>query len=608
MRIGRFFHKREADILSKMKKIGSVLLAGALAFSATACSSDDKNDSSPSPAGSVSPAASAGAGGAAKKEEYTIDVFSMLSNFSGKQSGWFAKVVKDKFNINLNIISSNLEGGGDVKFNAMMASGNLGDLVILDDGQKYRDAIDTKMLLDWTKDGLLDKFGKNILKYAPKAIEKNKTNFGNGSSVYGIGFDVGEDKPGASEAKELNYHPNLRWDLYEKLGRPPIKTMEDYLPVLKKMQELEPKSESGRPTYAFSMWADWDGNMMMLAKAWAGLHGFDETDGFNPGGFSLISADQEKVQGLLDEDGYYLRALKLYYDANQMGLVDPDSLTQKFDDYVNKMKDGQLLLSMFSWGDDTYNTPERLAQGKGLELVPFEEERAYSYGFDPYGGNRVWAIGSKAKHPDRIMEFLDWLYSPEGNMISNNGPQGLAWEMKDGKPALTAFGEQTLPANDTKIPDEFGGGNWKDGRNQINNTTFKMTATNPDNGDPYDYNLWKSTLAKTPDKMTQSWRAAMNANTPKEYLEKNNKLAIVKPIFTGKAPEIISSDLEQIRGQVATVIKQFSWKMVFAKNQAEYDKLKKEMIDKAKGLGYDKVLNWNIEQNKKTFEYRKAAK
>ncbi|MNO06339.1 hypothetical protein D3C81_2280780 [compost metagenome] len=56
------------------------------------------------------------------------------------------------------------------------------------------------------------------------------------------------------------------------------------------------------------------------------------------------------------------------------------------------------------------------------------------------------------------------------------------------------------------------------------------------------------------------------------------------------------------------MIKQFSWKMVFAKNQAEYDKLKKEMIEKAKGLGYDKVLNWNIEQNKKTFEYRKSAK
>lgn len=595
--------------MGSMKKVSSVILAGALAFSVAACSSDSSKDSSPSPAGSAAPATAAAspeAGAAVKKDEYTIDVFSMLSNYSGLQTGWFAKVVKDKFNLKLNIISSNLEGG-DVKYNAMMAGGNLGDLIVFGD-DKLRDAIDAKMVLDWTKDGLLDKYGKNILKYAPKAVEKNKVNFGNGTGVYAIGFDVGPDKAGPSEAKELNYHPNLRWDLYEKLGRPQIKTMEDYLPVLKKMQELEPKSESGRPTYAFSMWGDWDGNMMMLAKSWAGLHGYDESDGFNNGGFTLISADQDKVQGVLDEDGYYLRALKFYYNANQMGLVDPDSLTQKFEDYANKMKDGQLLFSMFSWGDDTYNTPERLAQGKGLELVPFDEEKTFSNGFDPYGGNRIWSIGAKAKHPERILEFIDWLYSPEGYMVANNGPEGLGWELKDGKPVLTAFGEKAFPSAEVAVPEQFGGGNWKNGRNEINNTSFKLTSINPNNGEPYDYNLWSSTLAKAPDKMHESWQAAMGAKTPKEYLEKNNKLAVVKAIFTGKAPEKISPELDQIRGQVASVIKQYSWKMIFAKNDAEYDKLKKEMIDKSKGLGYDKVLNWNIEQNKKTFEYRKATK
>ncbi|MBN2984891.1 ABC transporter substrate-binding protein [Cohnella algarum] len=530
----------------------------------------------------------------------------MLANFSGEQQGWFAKLVKDKFNLNLNIISSNLEGGGDVKFAAMMASGDLGDLVVFgDDGQKYLDAIQTGMLLDWTKDGLLDKYGQNMLKYAPKAIEKNKANFGGGTGVYGIGFDVGEDKDGPSEAKELTYHPNLRWDLYDKIGRPEIATMEDYLPVLKQMQELEPKSESGRPTYAFSMWADWDGNMMMNAKAWAGLHGFEETDGFNPGGFSLISADTDEVQGILDEDGYYLRALKLYFDANQLGLVDPDSPTQKFDDVVNKIKDGQILFSWFPWLDDTYNTPERLAEGKGFHLVPFKEERTYSYGFDPYGGSRVWAIGAKAEHPERVMEFLDWMYSPEGYMLSNYGPEGMAWELKDGKPALTELGAAAMPSNETPIPEEFGGGNWKDGRNQINNTTFKITATNPETGEPYDWMLWSSTLAKAPDKMEESWRAAMGAQTAKEYLEKNDMLAVVKPIFTGTAPAVMSPELEQKKGQVATVIKQYSWQMIFAKNEQEFEKLKQEMIDKAKGLGYDEVLNWNIEQNKKVFEYRK---
>src|SRR5690606_13737441 len=103
----------------------------------------------------------------AERPEITLDVFSMRSNFSGEQPGWFAKVVKDKFNIKLNIISSNLEGGGDVKFQSMMAGGNLGDLIIFGGtDSKYLDAIEAGMLLDWNKDGLLDQYGKNLQQYA----------------------------------------------------------------------------------------------------------------------------------------------------------------------------------------------------------------------------------------------------------------------------------------------------------------------------------------------------------------------------------------------------------------------------------------------------------
>jgi ABC-type sugar transport system, periplasmic component len=541
-----------------------------------------------------------------QREEITLDVFSLRSNFSGEQPGWFAKVVKDKFNVKLNIISSNLEGG-DAKFQAMMAGGNLGDLIIFGaTDSKYLDAIEAGMLLDWTKDGLLDNYGKNLKQYAPLALEKNKNSFGGGTAIYSVGSEVGPDEDGPSEGTDLNYHPNLRWDLYEQLGRPKITTMEDYLPVLKQMQELQPKSDSGKPTYAFSMWADWDGNLMMNAKAWAGLHGYEESDGFNPGGFSLVSADTDDIQGLLDEDSYYMRALKLYYDANQMGLVDPDSLTQKFDDVVNKMRDGQLLFAWFSWLDDAYNTPERLAEGKGFHLVPFEEERSFSNGFNPYGGENVWAIGSKTKHPERVMELIDWMYSPEGTMVSNYGPEGMVWELNaDGKPVLTALGEEAMPSNATPIPAEFGGGEWDTGRNQMNMTSFKMSAINPETGDPYDYLLWSSTLAKAPNKMEENWRKAMGANTAKEWLEKNGKIAVQKPIYTGQPYVQMPDDLQQKQGQVASVIKQYSWQLVYAKNDAEFEKLKAEMIDKAKGLGYDEVLAFNIEQNRKAIEYRK---
>lgn len=594
--------------MNKKKKPLVLLTAIVMCFSLLAACSSGNNDPKTSNTPTTNTNEPTNVQEEAPREEITIDVFSMLSNFSGEQTGWFAESVKKKFNINLNIISSNLEGGGDIKFQSMMAGGDLGDLVVFGDTDaKYTDAIAAGMLLDWTKDGLVDQYGKNLQQNAPKALEKNKAQFGGGTAIYGVGNDVGPDTDGPSEAQDLNYHPNLRWDLYEQLGRPEINTMEDYLPVLKQMQELQPKSDSGKPTYAFSMWADWDGNMMMNTKAWAGLHGYEEGDGFNPGGFTLVSADTEDVQGILDENSYYMRGLKLYFDANQMGLVDPDSITQNFDDAVNKMRDGQLLFSWFSWFDDAYNTPERASEGKGFHLVPFNEARSYSNGFNPYGGNRVWAIGSKAEHPERVLELIDWLYSPEGNMTANYGPEGMAWELVDGKPVLTELGVEAFPSNKTPIPAEFGGGVWDDGRNQINNTTFKSTAINPDNGDPYDYQLWTSTLQKSPTKLEENWRAAMNANNAVDWFVKNDKIAVQKAIYTGNPYVEMSDDLKQKQGQVASVVKEYSWKLIYANDEAHFNQLKDELITKAKGLGYDEVVAFNKEQHQVVFDIRKNS-
>ena len=35
----------------------------------------------------------------------TVEVFDQLANYQGEQKGWFAKVIKDKFNIKLNIVA-----------------------------------------------------------------------------------------------------------------------------------------------------------------------------------------------------------------------------------------------------------------------------------------------------------------------------------------------------------------------------------------------------------------------------------------------------------------------------------------------------------------------
>ncbi|MBD2867640.1 ABC transporter substrate-binding protein [Paenibacillus sp. IB182493] len=589
------------------KKAIIVAAASILLLGVTACSGGNNGGNAGNKGNAEGNAGSTNANAPAdsgQREPYKIEVLSQLANFAGEQGGWYGKIIKDKFGLEANITAPNLAGGA-AKFATLMASGDLGDLVIFgNDGQEYRDAIKAGLLLDWTKDGLLEKYGKDILANVPEAIEKNKKNFGEGAAVYGIGHDASNMPPGPSEGNTMTYQLDMRWDLYQKLGSPKLTKMEDILPLLKQMQELEPKSDSGRPTYGFSMWADWDGNYMTLAKQFATMHGYDIGDGFNQGSLLEIAAHEDKYQGILDENSYYLRTLKLYYDANQMGLMDPDSLTQKFDDVVNKFKDGQVLFSWFPWLDSSYNIPEHTDAGKGFQMVGFEEQKIYSYGFSPYGSNRIWAIGAKAKNPERILEYINWLYTPEGMMATANGPEGLTWEMKDGKAVLTDFGKQALKDNSVQVPEEFGGGTYKDGGPKFNNSTLKPSSINPNTNEPYDWNMWTSVLQDNPNPVDKSWREATGALTPKDLLVKNGQIALNTPISTTEAPAVMDSMLSQKLSQVGAIIKEQSWKMVFAKNDAEYDKLKNEMIEKAKGLGYDEIIDWQVEQTEKVFALR----
>ena len=54
--------------------------------------------------------------------------------------------------------------------------------------------------------------------------------------------------------------------------------------------------------------------------------------------------------------------------------------------------------------------------------------------------------------------------------------------------------------------------------------------------------------------------------------------------------------LEASWNQVATCLKDYSWRAIYAESDEEYDKLVAEMRGKAKSYGYDKCIDWCIEE------------
>ena len=170
-------------------------------------------------------------------EEITVDVFDTLANFQGIQSGWFADVVKKKFNMKLNIIAPNRSYNGSVLQDVRTASGNLGDLIICSaENNALAGMVESGLLTDMS--GYLK--NKNIMRY-DAAIEKLNAGF-SADGIYAIPSEMSTLSAFTPQnIQEPTYSPYIRWDLYAQLGYPKINTLEDLLPVLEKMQHPEKK-------------------------------------------------------------------------------------------------------------------------------------------------------------------------------------------------------------------------------------------------------------------------------------------------------------------------------------------------------------------------------
>ena len=149
-------------------------------------------------------------------------------------------------------------------------------------------------------------------------------------------------------------------------------------------------------------------------------YGYEQPDGTS----TIQLSAQGDIVSLIDDRSMYKKILQFYFDANQMGLVDPDSASQDWNKVSEKLMNKQVLLLWYTWQRGFYNTIERGRNGDGYVGVPIADTRIIQTSDAYYGNGRVFALGSKAKEPERIIEFLDWYVSPEGLRYTINGFEG----------------------------------------------------------------------------------------------------------------------------------------------------------------------------------------
>lgn len=534
-----------------------------------------------------------GCGGGKKSDEViTLEVYSQTANYSGMQAGWIADVLKEKLNVQLNIIPD-----GNGVYETRMEDGDLGDIIVWkNDSDQYPDAVKNKMLYDWNEDDVLSDFGPYIKDHMQEALKKNQQltsdiTEGERDTLYGFGYDVATSY---AEHASFFYTWDVRWDLYKQLGYPEVKNLEDFKKLMKDMTELCPEDDSGNKTYAVSLWPEWDDAMVMYVKAMAtAYYGYEELE------LGLLDLQTGEYHDALEKDGPYLEMLKFFNDLYQEGMLDPDSMTQNYEKMIAKVQNGGTMFSIFNYsGQLAYNKPSHLKEGKLMYCLRPEEATPIAYGMNPQGGDRVWTIGAKTEYPEKCMEVLNWLSTPEGKMTETYGPKEICWDYdKEGNPYLTELGKNCQKSKSTTKMENGYKGTFQDGSLQIVNTTWSLDAKNPEaNGETYNYINWKSTLDEDKTEIELDWREKTGCTGINDYMEKSNY--VLKP-GTSYAKTPKDPEFRTTWSQVTNEIKNGSWKAMYAESDKEFDKIVNDMINKCNKYGYDKCVEWSVNEGKK---------
>ena len=532
-----------------------------------------------------------------EKELLTIDIYDDAANYNGIQSGWFAKIVKDKFNLELNIIASQVVG--NTIYATRAEEGNLGDIIIVDKA-KFPEIVEAGLARD-----ISDKIVncENIMKFKTQIDVYNKGLTGEDGQYYGIPTEMTDTAPDTLTDDVIYSSPMLRWDLYKEIGSPKLETLDDLLAALEKIHEIHPTNEEGDPAYPFSLWPDWDGNDNMVGPA--NVVQLTTWYGQKLKGSALLQPDYS-FKPLYDKDGAYYKITKFLNQAYQKGLVDPDSGTQNWDNACAKMSSGRVDIFWYSWQVGFWNSLDRLQAGTAFRFIPVGDMNFYADADRYYGSDRMFGVGGKVEGEkyDRIMEFLDWYASPEGVTIQHCGLKDFNYTVnEDG--TFTPINDNALMDN-LPVPEEYGGGGYDDGYNDINQWIVSSLCINPTTGERFAQKFWKSYKEMNMTEMKKEWAEMFGAEDDVAWMKANNKLLAMPSVdFT---PAADNNDIASLRAEINASLCEYTWNLIMTCNtDDEFEAMWAEMVETLDGFGYKDLYEYDCGMWQPEIDAKKAA-
>ncbi|MDO5423664.1 MAG: extracellular solute-binding protein [Eubacteriales bacterium] len=536
------------------------------------------------------------------KEEVMIQAYiqQAVTTDSGIWEGWAAQKLYEDTGIQIDFQPTGSEV--EQKLKQYIAAGTLPDILGFRNLDQAQMAMDAGLLLPLNEYQELLPSIFETEEYK-KAVSYTREQASGGSGhLYMMPVSIGPVSYNA-----YNWLPMLQWDAYKKAGSPQITTLEDYLDVAEQMIEVKPYTENGEKVYGFSLFSDWDKYSAMEVATLSFFYGID-TEYVSP--LMETNVITLTMQSILEDDSFYRRALHFYFEANQRGLLDPDSRTQTYSNMEKKYSEGRILFSWFSWLTGTYNDVSsghvnNAEAPDGFACVLADDMKIYEAPDQTIGRNWYFAVSSNTKYPEKACEFLNWLYDPEVEAYLYNGPEGVTWEYDaNGEPYVTEEGWEIINnKSEDLMPEEVGGGCFQDSVDLLNAIGLQASAVMED-GYTISYRYWPSTQESDTTLLQQEVGEMMGTDTIAEYLYQNDMVA--KSTMAVNMMPVVSDELKSKAEAIGEIVRDISWRMVYAEDEEEFDSLWKSMQAQAEELGMEQVETFYQNAWKKALRFVSA--
>jgi len=273
-----------------------------------------------------------------------------------------------------------------------------------------------------------------------------------------------------------------------------------------------------------------------------------------------------------------------------MGIFDPEGFTMKFDQYDNKVRTGQVLVSYGNWMiADTKLTNELAA------MVNIPGPFPYIYGVykseSPlgYSNTNARAITHNCKYPERAMQLLNFFDSEEGARLIMNGIKGVDWDVIDGKPQL--IGEHLKAVKEGTTSDYYA-------KTQIGTFSLYYTGSvEPKDGYPVDLKTAPEIAisAATPGFKDFAQFYDPSFSYPGQVYDKFVKEGKIKTVTKANLASSLSAppgdNITQILNKGSQYFIANIAKLIMAENDEQFEAEKKKVIADIKAMGYEEAFD-----------------